>query len=459
MTGRSSTTAVLGRAAGLTCFESSPVVVKDRVIFLVADVLATMVSASRRDEIVQARSAFFTGKGPCTMVGSPGNTDPATAALLNGLTAAAEQLQDGHRLARGHPASHVVPAVLAVAEMIGATGEAMLSAVLAGYEVGVRVGVAMGGTLDGVHDIATWGTIGAAAGVAHLLSDGSCETISAAIDLASSAPLLPDAATVFSGATAQHAFLGLGAHLGVVWGSLAVGGLRAPAGTLDDHFGKWIGRSFSPSLIVDAVNAEGRWSEYAVLDGYVKRHPTCAHLHGVNDAVENLCSQWNVTWDLIDSVLVETYAGAAAFDNAEPVNDLAARFSVPYTVAVALVSGHLGNASFEPPWLADERVRSLAKMVEVRHCPELDAYYPAGRPAAVTVVLRSGESLRVEAFVPRGDGANALDDADVIAKPRGLLALRVSERWADELLKAVSELPGTSVVPLTTALRHPFAEG
>ena len=62
-----------------------------------------------------------------------------------------------------------------------------------------------------------------------------------------------------------------------------------------------------------------------------------------NDAVENLCSQWNASWEQIDSVPVETYAGAAVFDNDEPVNDLAARFSVPYTVAVALVSGHLAS--------------------------------------------------------------------------------------------------------------------
>ena len=132
-----------------------------------------------------------------------------------------------------------------------------------------------------MHDIATWGMIGAAAGVAHLLSDGSCETIGGAIDLASSTPLLPDAATVFRGATGPHGFLGLGAHLGVVWGSLAVGGLRASAETLDHHFGKWAGRSFSSSLILDAVNAEGCWSEYTMLNGYIKRHPTCAHLHGV----------------------------------------------------------------------------------------------------------------------------------------------------------------------------------
>jgi hypothetical protein len=44
---------------------------------------------------------------------------------------AADQLQDGHRLARGHPASHVVPAVLALAEERDLDGRAVLSAVLA----------------------------------------------------------------------------------------------------------------------------------------------------------------------------------------------------------------------------------------------------------------------------------------------------------------------------------------
>jgi 2-methylcitrate dehydratase PrpD len=65
--------------------------------------------------------------------GRPG-ADPATAALLNGTPLAAEQLQDGHRLGRGHPGAHVVPAVLAVAESCEASGSALLSALLVGYE-------------------------------------------------------------------------------------------------------------------------------------------------------------------------------------------------------------------------------------------------------------------------------------------------------------------------------------
>lgn len=48
-------------------------------------------------------------------------------------------------MARGHPASHVVPATLAMAEAQGASGDEWLSAFVAGYECAARVGIALGG--------------------------------------------------------------------------------------------------------------------------------------------------------------------------------------------------------------------------------------------------------------------------------------------------------------------------
>ncbi|MGH8995855.1 MAG: MmgE/PrpD family protein [Acidimicrobiales bacterium] len=453
MSGQPLATVVLGRAAADTLFADTPEPVRQRATYLVADVLATMVSACGRDDVARARTAFPAGTGDATVVGWAEGADPGSAALLNGLTGAAEQLQDGHRLGRGHPASHVVPAVMAVAEATGATGPDLLSAVIAGYEVGVRVGMAMGGTPDGVHDLATWGTIGAAAGVAHLLSAASAPVVAAAIELAATAPVLPDAAAAFGGSTGQHAFLGLGAHLGVVWGSLAVGGLRAPPGTLERHFGARVGRSFDPSVISGSVTAEGRWCRYEILEGYVKRHPTCAHLHGVNDAVEDIIARLTSGPDDVRSVLVETYGAAAIFDEPYPANDLAARFSIPYTVAVALVSGRLDNSSFAPPWIDSEAVRDLARRVEVRHRPDLDGGYPGGRPAVVTVDRSHGGPVRAEVSVPRGDGPGALGDADVVAKPGRLLARRVSAPRSEAVLTAVAGLAKGEVAPLTEALR------
>lgn len=455
---------VLGRAAARIRYPDLPDVVRERLLAVVADTLAVVVASAGRPEIAAVRAALARGDGPSTVIGRRGGADPGTAALLNAMPVAAEQSQDGHRAARGHPGSHVVPAVLAAAEaravpgnsghgIADSSGPAVLAAMLAGYEVGVRVGVAMGGTPAGVHDAATWGTIGAAAGVAHLYSGGDAAAVAAAIDLAASLPVLPDWDTVSLGATGQHVFLGAGAHLGVVCGTAAATGLRPVPGTLERHFAARSAARFDRAMITDSVDAAGRFREYEIRSGYLKRHPTCAHLHGVNDAVAAILAGAAPPPDDIESVTVDTYGVAAGFAEAAPANDLAARFSIPYTVAVALYTGCLDRDSFGTHRLADQAIRALAARVRVRHDPDLDAGYPAGRPAVVTVRLASGRTLRARTDLPRGDGDTALDDADVRAKPGRLLAACLGDRGAGAVLDAVARLADDGLAPLTAALR------
>lgn len=124
-----SAAALLGRAAAATTAATMPDELKARTRFLVADVLACAVSAWTRPEIAGLRQALVSGDGPASVIGRPDGAAPALAALVNALPVAAEQLQDGHREARGHPASHVVPAVLAVAESREAQGGDLLAAV------------------------------------------------------------------------------------------------------------------------------------------------------------------------------------------------------------------------------------------------------------------------------------------------------------------------------------------
>src|SRR5690242_11680158 len=58
----------------------------------------------------------------------------ADAALVNGTAAHAFELDDYHN-AKLHPGAVVVPAALALAEKIGATGKQLVTAIVAGYEV------------------------------------------------------------------------------------------------------------------------------------------------------------------------------------------------------------------------------------------------------------------------------------------------------------------------------------
>ncbi|SNT55081.1 2-methylcitrate dehydratase PrpD [Asanoa hainanensis] len=418
-----------------TDWAAAPSPVRDRVVDLVADTVAVAALGSGRPEL---RALSCGGSGLSTVVGSHDGWPVADAQFRNGSAIAADQLQDGHRLARGHPASHVVPAVLAFAEDRDRSGAELLSAVLAGYEAGVRIGRAMGGTPSGVHDIGTWGQVGAAAGVARLLAPGDPAAMRRAVELAASAVLLSDAATIFAGRTGGHAFLGASVQLGASLGAAAVSGLEPEPGALDRHFAAVAARDWS-GLAPD----EG----YAVLGGYLKAHPTCAHLHGVNDAVADIGPLSDV-----ERVEVRTFAHAAAFDQVADT-ELAARFSVPTSVAVALLTGRLDETTLTTEIVRSPAVRELAGRVDVRHDPELDAGYPAGRPARVRVVRADGSELTASADLPRGDDERAFDRDTLRAKARRLIGHRFPGH-AGAVLAAVDGLAtGGSARELGAALR------
>ncbi|MGN6332188.1 MAG: MmgE/PrpD family protein [Motilibacteraceae bacterium] len=449
----------LGELAAGIHVSRAPAPVRERLLALVADVLATSLAAAGRSDVSAARAQLLLGNGggACTVLGEATTAPPALAATANALSVAAEQLQDGHRIARGHPGAHLVPAVLAVAEAERASGADLLSAVLAGYEVGVRIGMALGGTPAGVHDIATWGTLAAAAGTAHLLSRGDAQVVAAALDLAAATPVLPDARTVFDGATGQHLFLAVGTQLAVTHGRAAAAGLRPLPGTLERHWGRWAGAAFDPAVLSALSPAAGdeqdpgRWT---MAEGYLKRHPTCAHLHGCNDAVEDLVrGSGRLDPAEVADVLVRTYAAAAAFDDPHPRNELAARFSIPWTVAAGLALGGLGPQAFSAQALADRELLALAARVRVQADPRLEHGYPTGRPAQVVVHLRDGSLREASCDRPRGDGEAALADHVVRDKPRRLLGAVAAADDIDQLLRAIGDLERGDLSDLTAALR------
>jgi 2-methylcitrate dehydratase PrpD len=433
------TTAALAAAAARTTWAAAPPDVRDRVVDLVVDCVAVAALGSRRPELQQL--VRYHGEsapaGAATVVGSDRGWSSSAAAFLNGCSVAADQLQDGHRSAKGHPASHVVPAVLAVAEEHDLGGADVLSSVLAGYEAGVRVGRAMGGTPEGVHDIGTWGQVGVSVAVARLLAPGDPHVAHMALELSSAAVLLTDARTVFAGATGSHAFLGASIQHGMTLGIAAVAGLAAQPGALERHVGAVASRGWDAERLQDAVNSHGEWDAYEVLQGYVKVHPTCAHLHGINDAVQDLLDDGLTADDVLD-VEVRTTAATSAFDGIA-TNELAARFSVPTTVAVAMVSGRLDETTMVDETVSSRPVTDLARRVRVVHDRDLDAGYPAGRPAKVDVVLRDGRRLSASSDRPRGDADRALDRKALSGKASRLLSRRFGSQ-GEAVLHAVHAL-------------------
>jgi 2-methylcitrate dehydratase PrpD len=440
----------LASAVAGTSWPDAPAEVRDRVVDLVADCVAVTALGSARVELRRLAEVHdrLTPAGGASVLGSPRGWPPMTAMLLNATALAADQLQDGHRIARGHPASHVVPAVLALAEQGGSDATELLSGVLAGYEAGVRVGRAMGGTPAGVHDIGTWGQVAVAAATARLLAPGDDDAARRALELAGSAVLLTDAHTVFAGHDASHTFLGSSVQAGAAQGMVAVAGLAAAPGALSRHLGRVGAARWDPAPLA----VPGRWEAYEVLGGYVKVHASCAHLHGVNDAVADLAAR-GVRGDDVTAVRVDAFAGAAIFD-AVADGELAARFSVPTTVSVGLLDGRVDESSLTDDRVRADDVRDLAARVEVVHDPALDDGYPAGRPARVTAVLRDGRRVEASAGRPLGDADRALSRGELHAKAERLLRHRFGDVGLDVLEALHGLATGLPVAALSATIRR-----
>jgi 2-methylcitrate dehydratase PrpD len=429
----------LAGAAASTRWDRVPEAVRSQTIDLILDVLAVAAYGGTHPEMASFRQRAISGPGKATVVGWDRGVPVATAALLNGAATTVHQLQDGHRMARGHPASHVVPAAFAVAEDTDASAEQFLVAVIAGYEVAARIGMALGGVQEALHDAGTWGTIGAAVASAYLLAGPDPARLAEAIEGAAAVALFPYRETAAKGATIHHLYIGLGCSTGVTVAQAVAAGLGALAGTLADFFGPRAGADFDPARLVAGIDAGG-WAEFEMLNNYFKIHPTCAHMHCVNDLLQDLARAPELARSAVDRVDVWLYGHAMEYSNAAPQNDLAARFSIPAAVAVALARGGLAMDGLGERDLRDEAVASLAERVYLHHDPELDRHYPAGRPGRVRLCLADGTVLERAALYPRGDVANPIGRDERRDKARRLLGKRFGTPGADTVIGAVEAL-------------------
>ncbi|MBS0641890.1 MAG: MmgE/PrpD family protein, partial [Proteobacteria bacterium] len=168
-------TAELGAFVASLRFSDLPASVVAAAQNVILDALGCAIGAWTDDrpkaDIMCALAGTFRAAPVATVWGSQGvRTDAAVAALANGALVNAADFDDTHKRALLHTGSVVVPAALALAEERGLSGQAVITAVVAGYEAAVRVGMAVMPTHYRFwHSTATNGTFGGAATAASAL--------------------------------------------------------------------------------------------------------------------------------------------------------------------------------------------------------------------------------------------------------------------------------------------------
>lgn len=423
------------RFAARTGFDTMPTPVVMRTKLALLDTLGAIVAGHQEPEVqaLVRRLASATGEG-AAVIGTASHAPPATAALLNGIAGTSLELDEGNRFARGHPAIHVLPAALVVAQRLGRSGRDLLAAFALGYEIGARIGAAA--TLrPGFHPHGTWGVVGAALAVAKL-HGADAARLAETINIASSLSLATSMRTALEGGTVRNAYAGVANQLGLLAWDLAESGFSGERDGVANVFGLIAGRDFKPEAMTEALGA--RWE---VARNYFKRHACCRYNHGMLDALEMLVAEHGtIAAGDVASVTIDTYAAAAELLDPRPRNALAAKFSLPFAAAAFLARGVADVPAFRAEARADAAILDLAARVRVREEPAFTAMLPAARPARVRVVLRDGRRLVAETMTNRGDADSPYPVAEIEAKFLTLASPSWGEARARTVLTAVLAL-------------------
>lgn len=384
-------------------FDDIPSSVRDRTGLTVADTVGAIVGGSRDDAIRSlARRWTESMSGAATVLGTDGTeTTPPLAAFCNGAAGTVLELDEGHRFAAGHPSIHVLPALLADAEVGYGSSEAFVRSFVAGYEVAVRTARALGTLDSGYHPHGVWGAVGGAAAVARS-RDLDPETTRTAMAIAANYAQHTRFEAATEGATVRNAYAGMSNLASLV----AVDQAEAGFTGLDEGLTRHLGLAAADGVDTAALSAElgERWE---LAHGYFKIHAACRYTHPVLDALAEL--RGDIDPADVESVLVETYPAAAQLTETRPRNQLQAKFSIPFAVATSLLTGETSPESFESDAITPE-AKALADRVTVAVDEEIAARAPDQRGARVTVEMGNG-TVSTEIAAPKGGDHDPISEA------------------------------------------------
>jgi len=411
--------AALGELGDFVCslrFGALDEAVRAATATVLVDSLAVLVAGGRLPEQQRAARMLGASRGPVGLLGTPWRAGLGEAILLSGMAMVALELDEGNKAARGHASAHVLPTVLALAEANGLSGHELVSAFVAGHEVATRFGRAT--TLAaGVHPHGNWGATGAAAAAARLLGGGS-RAVAQAIDMASASPIAGPFEAALGGAPVRNAWVGLANQAGLAAAISALAEPGAPVlGLAPSSLGGVLG-TFDATVL-----SEGLGGRFGVESGYFKRHASCSYTHPAADlALVARAERGEVRRADVSSVVVETHRLARPLDRLRWPTRMAAMFSVPYVVAVALLAGDVGPERFGEAWRSNEDVAALAGRVEVRVAEDLDAQLGQRRACRLYVTWSDGQRWVGEAPNPVWDADwQPASYADVVEKASRLL--------------------------------------
>lgn len=364
-------------------------------------------------ELVRAES----GRGVSTLLWDGTRLPAAAAAFANGALAHALDFEDAVDGLPAHPNAQVVPVALALAEEHDATGTELLASLAVGCDITCRVADLAGDRMAarGWYPPPIAGAIGATAAGA-LLAGLKAEQVLDALSLVVSQTTASGEMKNSPDSLIRGIRDAFAAHAAVRAVQLASRGVRGFAAPLEGKAGflaAYAGAEVDPAPLLDGLGEDFWGTEVSF-----KAWPSCRGTHAFVDAALRLRTEADLDTvaavELVGAPVNRMLAEPLAAKRA-PRTAIDAKFSLPFTVALALVDGVVGLGSFAPGRLSRPDLLAVARKVTFHPEPAWDT---PGRMTSGRLTLRyaDGRERTLEVARPPGGPDAPMSTEQLVAK-------------------------------------------
>ncbi len=422
--------------------DALPAAVRARAEELLVDVVGLCVAA-RHTDYVKAVIAGVDAGGPCTAIGHSQTFSAEAAALINGTATHGEDFDDTFEGGPVHSSTVIAPAVLAAAERFGCDGRDVLAGFVAGVEILCRMSMVIPKAIhkSGFHPTAVLGAMAATLAVARTMKLNKQQTVDALGIAGSMASGIIE--YLAEGAWTKRLHAGWAAQVGIQAARLGQQGFLGPRTVFEGTHGLFKGFAHATAGNYDVLTRDFG-SDWYLSRITFKPYATGTMNQPYADCALRLAKQGFAAEDVAD-VLCETAEGYVhrLWDplpsKHKPANAYAAKFSAPFNIAVAFVTGGAGLAAFTEETVRDPRILALA--AKVKYVVDPNNPYPKAYTGHVRMTLKDGRVFEERQPHIRGGAQEPLTRAEIEDKFRRNCAFGGwSEAQGAKFLKSVPGL-------------------
>ena len=407
-----------------------------------------------------AELADLEGAKPvASLIGMGRKTSAALAALVNGTSGHAFELDDIHKESILHAGTLTTPVGIALAEEAGrGSGKDLITAMVAGYEIATRIG--NGATMDlfmrGFHPQATTGAFASGATAARMLGLDATR-FQHALGVAGS--LGAGLMAAQEGAMVKRLHCGHASQVGVYAAKLAAKDFTGIVDIVEAPYGGFVSsHSTKPNPARLTAGLGTTWETLQV--GY-KPHASVTSIHSALDALKEIMVENKLAADDIAAVDTGlspmTYVHCAWEYKAQGVT--AAQMNLFYGMAVIAHDGVAFTSQYQESRLKDPKILGFIAKQKAYVDKEIEAMGKDFRHACrVKVTTKDGRVVEKLALHRRGSPEKPLTPAEIVDKFYNVVAPCMARGDAQRVVEVVDRLETLpDLKPLIEAISRPVS--